>query len=92
MHIINALLDDDADEKLAKSSIIWTLKFQYPKYCNFLSRLVIVNKSMRLDFEFVNLLSLVGQGYRQLIIINGYENNYINYRLELKKSKRQPRV
>ena len=36
MHIINPLLDPDADEKLVKSSIIWTLKFQHPKYCNFL--------------------------------------------------------
>ena len=48
---------------------------------------MIVNKSMRLDFEFVNLLSLVGQGYRQLIILNGRENNFINCRLELKKVK-----
>ena len=55
MHIINALLDSDANEKLAKSSIIWTLKFQQPNTVIFLSRLVIVNKSMRLDSVFVDL-------------------------------------
>lgn len=31
MHIINALLDANADEKLVISSIIWTLKFSTPQ-------------------------------------------------------------
>ena len=36
MHVINALLDPDADEKLVKSSIILDTEIQHPKYCNFI--------------------------------------------------------